>query len=102
MSITIFTLPENLFSTYLLTNFIGREIIGPMINTVPELIDQLGGTNAVAALIGVGAPAVSNAKTANHLPHSWRMKIYQEVRRTGIEVVPAILGMSEDDAAKVA
>lgn len=40
----------------------------PMISTVDQLIDQLGGTSRAAEFFDVTAPAVSNWKSSGRLP----------------------------------
>ena len=66
-----------------------------MLHTVEQVINKLGGSAEVAKLIGVGVPAVSNAKNRQHFPHSWRMKIWQEAQRREIEIAPHLIGMDE-------
>ena len=68
-------------------------MIWNMITTVTDLVEKLGGTSRVAEMVGVNAPAVSNAKSRNHIPHSWRMRMFQEVQKTGIEVEPSLIGL---------
>lgn len=44
----------------------------PMISTVDQLIDRLGGTSKAAEFFAVTAPAVSNWKSSGRLP-AWVM-----------------------------
>ena len=66
-----------------------------MINTVEEVIEKFGGSAKVADLVGVGVSAVSNAKTRNHFPHAWRMRLWQEAQRQNFEIAPNLIGMNE-------
>ena len=70
-----------------------------MLQTVEEVIDRLGGSAEVADLIGVGVSAVSNAKSRNSFPHSWRMRLWQEAQRRNVEIAPALIGMDDGAAA---
>ena len=69
-----------------------------MLETVEQVIEKFGGSAKVAELIGVGVSAVSNAKTRNHFPHAWRMRLWQEAQRQNFEVTPELFGMGEAPA----
>ena len=73
-----------------------------MLQTVEEVIDRLGGSAEVADLIGVGVSAVSNAKSRNSFPHSWRMRLWQEAQRQNLEIAPDLIGMNENSSPEVA
>ena len=70
-----------------------------MLQTVEQVIDELGGSAKVAALIGVGISAVSNAKARNHLPHAWRMRLWQEAKKRNFEIEPNLIGLDGEEAA---
>lgn len=55
------------------------------------LIDALGGTNAVAALFGVGASAVSQWRRDRGFPGWTHMRLAEICRERGIAFEPAIL-----------
>ena len=74
--------------------------IGAMLQTVEQVIDKFGGSAKVADLIGVGVSAVSNAKSRNHFPHAWRMRLWQEAKRQNFEIAPDLIGISEASAAE--
>lgn len=54
--------------------------------TVDELLDALGGTGAVAELLGIGASTVSNWRAASEIPVGWHMRLFAECVNRGIEV----------------
>lgn len=66
--------------------------IGRMLTTVEQVIKELGGARNVAQLVGVSLPAVSNAKKAQHIPHRWRMTLYQEAQRRNVVIAPELIG----------
>lgn len=69
-----------------------------MLQTVEQVIDKFGGSAKVADLVGVGVSAVSNAKSRNHFPHAWRMRLWQEAQRQNFEIAPDLIGMGEPPA----
>lgn len=62
-----------------------------MLNTVDEVIKELGGPGKVAQLVKVGASAISNAKKANRIPHPWRLAIYREAERRGLKIAKKLI-----------
>lgn len=50
------------------------------------VIEQLGGTAAVARLVRVVPSAVSNAKKEKRFPRAWHYEIDRECKRLGIEL----------------
>ena len=66
-----------------------------MLQTVDDVIDKLGGSAEVAALVGVGVSAVSMAKKRKHFPHSWRMRLWEEAQRRDLEIAPDLIGQTE-------
>lgn len=79
--------------------FTRREYKGVMLQTVDEVIAKFGGSAEVANLVGVGVSAVSMAKSRNHFPHSWRMRLWQEAKRRDLEIAPNLIGMDDGAAA---
>lgn len=65
-----------------------------MLQTVEKVIDELGGSAKVAELVGVGVSAVSMAKSRNHFPHAWRMRLWEEASRRGLEIAPNLIGQT--------
>ena len=53
-----------------------------------EVIKGLGGTCAVAKIIGVSPQAVSNWKARGKLPPQWHLKIYKLCREKGWDYDP--------------
>lgn len=66
-----------------------------MLQTVEQVIDKFGGSAKVADLVGVGVSAVSNAKSRNHFPHAWRMRLWQEAKRQNFDIAPDLIGMTD-------
>lgn len=67
--------------------------------TSPEaVIDQLGGTQAVADLTGHGYKAVHNWRSRK-LPADTFMLMSDELRKRGCEAPPSLWGMIEKGAA---
>lgn len=56
------------------------------ISTVNELIDELGGTTAVAKLFGVGSSAVSNWRKAERFPAGVHYLISRLATERGIKL----------------
>lgn len=54
--------------------------------TVGELIDALGGTGAVARLIGVVPGSVSNWRAADRIPARWYFRFSSEGHDRGIKI----------------
>ena len=74
---------------------------GAVLQTVEQVIDKFGGSAKVADLIGVGVSAVSNAKSRNHFPHAWRMRLWQEAKRQNFEIAPDLIGMDDTASSEV-
>lgn len=53
-----------------------------------SLIAALGGTGAVAKLLGVGPSAVSNWKAANAIPSKWYLDLAREAKARKIAISP--------------
>ncbi len=54
--------------------------------TVDDLLDALGGTGAVAELLGIGASTVSNWRAAGEIPVGWHMRLFAECVNRRIEL----------------
>lgn len=65
--------------------------------TVSDIIDQLGGTGAVARIFGVGAPAVSNWRAAGRFPARQHYRLFRLCRERGITIPEELL--TDDEAA---
>lgn len=61
-----------------------------MLETVDDVITELGGTAAVAALCGTGSPAVSNWRSAGKIPSN-KFLIFEAALRDRGRVVPLSL-----------
>ena len=67
-----------------------------MLETVDALVEALGGTTAVAAIIGVGPSTVSNWRTWNRIPPRLFFKIEDEALRRGLAVDRRLFGFFVD------
>lgn len=66
--------------------------------TVDDLLDALGGTGAVADLLGIGASTVSNWRAAGEIPVGWHMRLYAECLNRSIDVdTQALFGVTIQD-----
>lgn len=64
-----------------------------MIKTVSELIDQLGGTNAVGDMCGgIGKTAVSHWRVNGRIPDRHKYRLFVECSTRGLTVAPDIFG----------
>lgn len=72
------------------------------INTIHELVDDLGGDTVVARWLGISQPAVAAWKVRQQIPPGWHIRLYAETARRGRSVNPAVFGLSEDDIAPFA
>jgi hypothetical protein len=55
-----------------------------IIRSVADVVDALGGTMSVSALLGVLPSSVSNAKSADRFPAHWHIKIDRLCAERGI------------------
>lgn len=69
-----------------------------MLQTVDQVIAELGGPSEVAKLVGVSLPAVSNVKSRGSFPYRWRIPIMQEAQRRNLQIDPALLGLTGEAA----
>jgi hypothetical protein len=54
-----------------------------------KLISALGGTTAVASMLGVKPPAVSNWKATGLIPSKWYLRLAQEATSRGVAISPS-------------
>jgi hypothetical protein len=66
-----------------------------MLNSVDDVIEALGGTAAVAALVGVGASAVSNWSKRGRISQASFPIIRDALAALGKEAAPAVFGFKE-------
>lgn len=69
------------------------------INSIPELIDELGGDTVVARWLGISQPAVAQWKARNQIATGWHMRLLAELTRRGKTVDPVVFGLTADDIA---
>jgi hypothetical protein len=65
-----------------------------MVTTMDDLIDELGGAEAVARLMNVTPGAVAVARHRGAFPHRWRVLLFQEATARRVAVKPELLGMA--------
>lgn len=72
------------------------------INTIDELVLELGGDTAVANRFGLTQPAVANWKIRGHITPGWHMRLYADALSHGKTVNPIVFDMTEDQFAPLA
>ena len=55
---------------------------------VPQLIEKLGGTGAVASLLGLSPQSVSMMKAAGSIPEKHHFRLYRLCQERGIDWRP--------------
>lgn len=73
-----------------------------MLETVDQIIEALGGTNKVAAALGVGPSAISNWKARGRIPSEQYFVIKSALHAGGKEPAPAIFGFAPAEAGSAA
>lgn len=70
------------------------------INSIDELIRELGGPSAVGAWLGISQAAVSNwtAPTRRSIPPGWHWRLAAAARKRGKTVAPAVFDLDDDEA----
>ena len=72
------------------------------INSIDELVEELGGDTALALKLGISQPAVANWKIRQHIGPGWHMRLYAELTGRSRTVNPCVFGMSEEQFAPLA
>lgn len=65
-----------------------------MLESVSEVIDELGGNAKAAALVGLGASAVSNWRSRGRIPAEFFLVFSEALKAKGREANPALFGMT--------
>jgi hypothetical protein len=65
------------------------------ITTANEAIDKLGGTGAVAAMVGISAQAVSNWRAKGNIPPEYYLLLSAALVATGASVDPQVFGLRQ-------
>jgi hypothetical protein len=68
-----------------------------MLNTADEVIDELGGTAAVAKLTERTPQAASNWRKANRLPAHTFLTLKRELEQRGLSAAPSLWGITEPE-----
>lgn len=71
-----------------------------MIRTVADLVTAFGGNKSMGDWADVGETAVCNWKDANEIPRGYHLRLWFEAERRGLEVDPALFGVSDYVSAK--
>lgn len=79
--------------------FTDCEHIPCMIESVGALIDELGGTGAVAVLTGFGSSAVSNWRSRGRIPAELYLVFAGALRGKNKTADPALFGMTAEARA---
>ncbi len=71
------------------------------LQTIPEIIDVLGGPAEVSRWAGMRPSAVCNWGARNELPPAWHIKIWIEVLSRGYDLDPKVFGLEPEDLEKL-
>jgi hypothetical protein len=71
-----------------------------LLSSVDDVIEALGGTGAVAALAGVGEPAVSNWRARGKISQGNFFVIKDALAEKRMQVSPAVFGFKTVDEAR--
>lgn len=71
-----------------------------MLNSVDEVIKELGGPTAVASLAGLSTPAVSNWSKRGRISRGSFMTISDALAAKGMEAAPSVFGFKETATAE--
>lgn len=63
-----------------------------MLRSVDDIVDALGGTTAVAELVGAGLSAISNWKFRGSIPPEHFLTITEALDERNLSAAPAIFG----------
>ena len=70
----------------------------PMLKTVEEIVEAVGGNLAAAALAGVSAPAISNWKARRQIPADQYLVFTEALNRAGKQADPAVFSFATDQS----
>lgn len=68
------------------------------LDSVDAVIGALGGTSAVARLVGRSPQAVSNARSKGELPADWYFVMSEALKGLGLPALPTLWGMVAAEA----
>lgn len=69
------------------------------INSIDDLVDELGGNVRIGSWLGISSEAVSMWKARRHIAPGWHLRLAAALRRRGRSVNPEVFGMTEEEAA---
>lgn len=72
------------------------------INTIEELIEELGGPSVLAHALDMSQSAVSQWIVRQNIPGGWHMRLYSDVCQRGKSVAPKVFDLTEDQFAPLA
>lgn len=75
-------------------------MLAAMLRTVDEVVERLGGVAHVAEMVGVGRPAVFNAKARGRFPYRWHLPLLNEAAKLGLKISPAVINGGNGRAAQ--
>lgn len=68
------------------------------INTIDDLIEEMGGNTALGDWLDITPEAVSNWKRRNAIATGWHLRLDMEMRKRGKSVNPSVFGLEPDAA----
>ena len=71
------------------------------VNSIDDMVRELGGNTAVAEWLDISQEAVSNWKSRGAIPPGWHLRLVASMRRRGRTVNPALFGITEDEAQEI-
>ena len=67
-----------------------------LLDTVPEVIDALGGAAACSKIFGGVPSRFYNYRSFGRFPDAMHMRIYCECMKRGLSIAPELVGMTPD------
>jgi len=67
------------------------------INSISEIVAELGGPSKLGALLGVTSECVSNWIARDYIPGGWHMQIAAMLHRNGKSIDPKVFKLTEKD-----
>lgn len=68
------------------------------INSIDELVDELGGPTKLAVAYGYTPANISNWSLRGYIPPSWHLRLYLELRARGLTAHPDLFELTDEQA----
>lgn len=75
--------------------------MGYDLNSIDEVVRELGGNTAIGEWLGIHPEAVSMWKARGQIATGWHLRIAAAVKRKRKSVNPSVFGLSEDEAQDI-